>query len=362
MKVKFICVNAFYSLILVAMTIAFCNFSAYAADNNSYTMELTSYTSKTVNIKGNETLSINIYDSGENMLANSKIGSGKINNMGTNVLLSSTKVTRKPTKMIFSFNNVRARGKWSADITFTVTDDSTKNKTVYTYSANNMSRGKSYSVNLSNTGYTTFEIDPNHTEVAIPDGIKTIGYGLFRDYDNITSVLIPDSVESIGDEAFYNCKNLRSITIGENSNLSVIGKLAFSQCKSLESISIPSKVSNIGSYAFNKCTSLSGIAIPSSVSEIGDYAFSNCSELKTVYCTINSPVRNNKLYSFAPSFVNIGSSTNAGSIIGSIDGSTIFILFAALILAIVSIYSLMHRKNRIKPRIDKDEIGYKIDD
>ena len=97
-------------------------------------------------------------------------------------------------------------------------------------------------------------------EYVIKEGTTAIAYGAFE-WTNICSIVIPDSVVTIEDYAFYMCSKLVSVVIGENSNLTTIGKSAFDYCTSLTEIYIPEKVENIGLSAFTNCDHLTGITV-----------------------------------------------------------------------------------------------------
>ncbi|MGN0814508.1 MAG: leucine-rich repeat domain-containing protein [Candidatus Coproplasma sp.] len=120
----------------------------------------------------------------------------------------------------------------------------------------------------------------NESDVAIPDGVKSIGDRAFSFCDNLTGITIPNSVKSIGEYAFSDCGNLTSITIP--SSVKSIGDYAFSDCRNLTSITVLSGVKNIGENAFSFCKKLKNVTIPEGVKSIGYSAFSYCDNLTSV--------------------------------------------------------------------------------
>lgn len=70
--------------------------------------------------------------------------------------------------------------------------------------------------------------------------------------------------------------------LGEEYDVTEIGKNAFKGCSKLKSITIGSYISKIGNGAFEKCTSLTKVTIPANVENIGTSAFKSCKNLKNI--------------------------------------------------------------------------------
>ena len=111
----------------------------------------------------------------------------------------------------------------------------------------------------NDNGYTVTGETENVENIIIPaeyDGLPVteIGESAFaysRHNEDILSVTIPDSVTTIALNAFYNRDEMTTVTIGQNSELTTIGRNAFSGNSSLKAIYIPSGVTTIGDSAFN---------------------------------------------------------------------------------------------------------------
>ncbi len=114
----------------------------------------------------------------------------------------------------------------------------------------------------------------------IRSGIQEIAYGAFYNCTRLASVTIPNSVTSIGAYAFHGCSGLTSVTIPDS--VTSIGAYAFAYCSSLTSVTIPDSVTSIGGSAFRGCSGLTSVTIPDSVTSIGDKAFRGCSGLTSV--------------------------------------------------------------------------------
>lgn len=166
------------------------------------------------------------------------------------------------------------------------------------------------------------------TEIAIPEGVKTIIGGTFKSgtYNwekklDIKSVEIPASVKEIGNYAFANNKKLKTIKMpsgvklgtgvfdgcdnladengffvfegvayayfGDNENVVVSEgvKELFTGLfanRKMHTISLPNSLVSIGDSAFSGCALLESIIIPEGVEEIGTAAFKNCEHLTSV--------------------------------------------------------------------------------
>lgn len=111
----------------------------------------------------------------------------------------------------------------------------------------------------NDNGYTVTGETENVENIIIPakyDGLPVteIGERAFaysRHNEDILSVTIPDSVTTIALNAFYNRDEMTTVNIGQNSELTTIGRNAFSGNSSLKAIYIPSGVTTIGDGAFN---------------------------------------------------------------------------------------------------------------
>lgn len=138
------------------------------------------------------------------------------------------------------------------------------------------------------------KVDPNLTEVKIPDRVTVIAN-------------VPDT------PAFFGCENLKKVTFGNGvteikgdyfarsdvnifggwgynvteiiipEGVTSIGFAAFWQLESLTSITIPNSLTVIGEYAFADCSSLTSINIPDGVTLIEQGAFDGCENIKATY-------------------------------------------------------------------------------
>ena len=107
------------------------------------------------------------------------------------------------------------------------------------------------------------------TDIEIPDSVTYIGIGAFSGCTGLAgSVAIPDGVTSIGYCTFYNCASLEEVTIGQSSNLTMIGQSAFSGCVNLLGIELPNSLTAIGDDAFGNCVNLIDIGNPSNLTTL----------------------------------------------------------------------------------------------
>ena len=126
-----------------------------------------------------------------------------------------------------------------------------------------------------------------HTDIRIPDCVKTIGPSAFSKCNKLKSIEIPDSVTAIkgifSNNPFYNCSSLQKIVLGKG--ITAIGEGMFYDLP-IEEIIIPDSVTTIGPGAFSHCKKLKSIEIPDSVTEIpgtfSDNPFYGCSSLKEI--------------------------------------------------------------------------------
>ncbi len=151
------------------------------------------------------------------------------------------------------------------------------------------------------------------TDLAIPEGVKSIKNYTFYYCAALTSVTIPDSVTSIGNSAFSNCWALETIAIGKG--VKSIGDSAFFGCSLLNAVHITDLaawcqinfsysgykeyVSNPLHYAhklYLDGSLLTDLVIPESVERISDYAFWECSTIKTL--TIPNGIHSIGFYTF----------------------------------------------------------------
>ena len=116
-----------------------------------------------------------------------------------------------------------------------------------------------------------YSVDPELSEVVIPDGVKYIVSGAFMLSDKLTSVVMPDSVVEIDDYAFFRCVNLTSVKM--SNSLEVIHEHAFDECYSLSDITLPDSLEYIFPYAFNNCCCINSLTIPENVIAVDTTAF-----------------------------------------------------------------------------------------
>lgn len=108
----------------------------------------------------------------------------------------------------------------------------------------------------------------------------TNGEYVFLNCSNLQSIDLRNITEigSSDSQAFRNCTSLTSV--GNTSNLQVVGAGAFRECRSLSNIDL-SNVTSIGQNAFSGCTSLTSIDL-SNVTSLGRGAFLGCTSLSSV--------------------------------------------------------------------------------
>jgi len=109
---------------------------------------------------------------------------------------------------------------------------------------------------------STFESCDSLTSVTIPDGVTSIGEYAFQSCESLTSITIPKGVTSIGKQAFWGCAGLTSVTIP--SSVTSIGSHAFRSCTGLTSVTFAGTVppGEMGVLLFNFCDNLTTIRVP----------------------------------------------------------------------------------------------------
>ena len=115
-----------------------------------------------------------------------------------------------------------------------------------------------------------------HTDIKIPDSVKTIKQSAFSGCNKLTSIVIPDSVTSIqsgdydSEKPFYGCRSLKKIVLGRG--IRTISKGMFKNLP-IEEIEIPDSVTSIqsGDYDTEKpfycCSSLKKVVLKGSDSK-----------------------------------------------------------------------------------------------
>ncbi len=125
------------------------------------------------------------------------------------------------------------------------------------------------------------------TSVTIGNSVTTINQYAFDECSSLASITIPNSVITIGDRVFYECHGLTSVTIG--NSVTSIGDFAFYDCDALSSVTIPNSVTTIGISAFCSCNGLTSVTIGSGVTSIGSNAFNGSPDLRSVTCLAITP-------------------------------------------------------------------------
>ncbi|MBE6977086.1 MAG: hypothetical protein E7438_00380, partial [Ruminococcaceae bacterium] len=123
------------------------------------------------------------------------------------------------------------------------------------------------------------------TSVTFEDGDKPLTIGTLENSTNsngvfygtkFTEFAVPNRAVRIGAYAFSNQTSLKTVTMGENSQLTVIGKNAFAYANALTSVTLGAKLETIGENAFYN-TKITKVHIPASVTMIDYRAFSTTS-------------------------------------------------------------------------------------
>jgi len=126
-----------------------------------------------------------------------------------------------------------------------------------------------------------FYYDDKLTEIALPDGIKSIENWAFAKCFSADKIILGDGLEKIGDHAFLKCRGAKEIVIPDTCKL--IETSAFYQCNSAEKLVIGNGVETLEKGAFEECSQLTDVVLPDSLKTMEPYIFYNCTSLKT--CT-----------------------------------------------------------------------------
>ncbi|MBQ8289640.1 MAG: leucine-rich repeat domain-containing protein [Clostridia bacterium] len=154
------------------------------------------------------------------------------------------------------------------------------------------------------------------SDLALPDGIKSIGSYAFYGCTGLLEINLPVSLTSLGNSAFKNCYYLEDIyfdsaalpdlleghgvftDVGTKGNplfvyiggeVTSIPAYLFAQTTVNQVIFTEAQqCRTIGAYAFNKCTNLYYITLPKCLISIGEYAFANCTSLTEVTFSENN--------------------------------------------------------------------------
>lgn len=112
--------------------------------------------------------------------------------------------------------------------------------------------------------------------------VRALGVASFS-RGKLTEVAIPEGVRSIGNSAFFSCYSLRQVQLP--STLEHIGQSAFNSCVKLESIVLPDGVKTLGARCFAYDRGLKTVVIPDSVKTIEQDVFFKT----TGVCVVCSP-------------------------------------------------------------------------
>ncbi|MCD8201571.1 MAG: leucine-rich repeat domain-containing protein [Clostridia bacterium] len=107
------------------------------------------------------------------------------------------------------------------------------------------------------------------------------GGDLYLNGELLTDVAVPDGLKSVRAFVFMGCRSLQSVTIA--GSVTEIELCAFERCVSLKNVIIPEGVVEIGNCAFQGCTGLGYVVLPKSLKTVGYEAFYGCSALKSVF-------------------------------------------------------------------------------
>ena len=126
---------------------------------------------------------------------------------------------------------------------------------------------------VTKIGESAFTLCVKITEIALPDGLKSIGASAFS-YVPFESIYIPKTVTQIDKAAFWRCEELKEIVIPEG--VTVLSDQMFYECKKLEKVTLPESLIEIGVRAFERCDELEIVNIPVGLQKLGSDAFAEC--------------------------------------------------------------------------------------
>lgn len=128
--------------------------------------------------------------------------------------------------------------------------------------------------NVTNLGPQAFQGCTALTNVALPEGLKTLSPGLFYGCTALKSATIPSGVTNVGDAAFAECRQLASATLP--GGLTGLGPSPFLNCRSLGAIAVPAGIASVPEQFCYECRSLATADLPAGATQIGRAAFFNC--------------------------------------------------------------------------------------
>ena len=126
---------------------------------------------------------------------------------------------------------------------------------------------------VTKIGESAFTLCVKITEIALPDGLKSIGASAFS-YVPFESIYIPKTVTQIDKAAFWRCEELKEIVIPEG--VTVLSDQMFYECKKLKKVTLPESLIEIGVRAFERCDELEIVNIPVGLQKLGSDAFAEC--------------------------------------------------------------------------------------
>ena len=127
-----------------------------------------------------------------------------------------------------------------------------------------------------------------YTDVAIPEGVKSMSSYVFRGMP-VTSVSFPASLESVGVYAFYECRSLTNVTFSAGTALTKIDRWAFCCCTSLTGVfEIPEGVTEVAFGAFMG-SGVNTIVFPATLQKLGAQQTVFGTPLTAVYFKGNAP-------------------------------------------------------------------------
>ena len=180
------------------------------------------------------------------------------------------------------------------------TDTVTGNGNNDQYTNHTYSSAGDYTVKLSASGASTFQIANGNSSysgllsiknggsessvysqavksVRLGNGATIKGYS-FTNCINLSYVTVYSGSVNFSDGPFQQCYSLKSFTVP--SDVTVLnGLYAFSKCYNLQSISLPPSLTKIGSNSFPYCYNIRYMTLPTSLTVIGSNAFQYCYNL-----------------------------------------------------------------------------------